>query len=75
MKPIKVINNYVYVVLQHHTAHTDAKLLGVYINREEAEGKAAKVTKANKKSEGYISVLKKSVEGRQRYGLKALVTK
>lgn len=34
MKPVKLINNYIYVVLEHNTNETDAKVHGVYINKE-----------------------------------------
>ena len=62
MKPVKIINSYVYIVLEHHTQKADAKIHGVYINKEEAEGKFVKLTKRN--MGGYLAVLKKPVLGK-----------
>ncbi len=52
----------VYVVVEHHTKKTDAVLHGVYINKEEALGKALKVQQG---THGYVAVLKKPVLGKQ----------
>lgn len=70
MKPFKIINSYVYIVLEHHTDENDAKVHGVYINKDEAEGKAHKLRLGRlgdePKNKGYISVLKKPVLGKER---------
>lgn len=60
MRPIKLIYSSVYIVLEHHIGSQEAIIHGVYINREEAEGKASKLAD----SVGYISILKKPVLGR-----------
>lgn len=57
MKPIKVINSYVYVVYEF----TAEKVHGVYINKAEAEGKRKKLNSTN-----YVAILKKPVLGKER---------
>jgi len=66
MKPTKIINNYVYVVLEHHTDTTDEKIHGIYINIEEARGKQEKLVLNSKIPLGYLSVLKKPVLGKEK---------
>ncbi len=64
MKPIKLVNSYVYVVLEHHSKGKDATVHGVYINREEALGKVESMTL--KGAKGYLAVLKKHLIGKER---------
>ncbi len=52
---------YVFVVLEHSFGTQDCKVHGVYTTKQSAEGKKAKL-KA-KGANGYLAVLKKSVEG------------
>lgn len=71
---MKFIKDYVYVVLEHDTMHAEYKndkikmkgssavLHGVYINKEEAQGKRNKLIE--KGSKGYVAVLKKPVLGK-----------
>lgn len=63
-KPYKVINNYVFVVLEHHTKTSDAKIHGIYSDFASAEGSKAKAEGV--KNHGYVSILKKPVRGRER---------
>lgn len=51
----------VYVVLEHSFGTIDAKVHGVYSTRESAEGKKKKLQE--KGANGYLSILKKPVEG------------
>ena len=66
IKPWKVTHKYVFVV--YECAHRDGEtetpgtVLGVYINLEEAMGKAEK--ERTKGTAGYICVLKKPLQGK-----------
>ncbi len=73
MKPIKVINNYVYIVLVYPAKTTQTHILGVYINKNEAEGCKAKAAKRYNNPETYIAILKKPVEGKQRWDLQVAI--
>lgn len=63
-----------YIVLEHSTENqgikmSDEKIHGVYINREEAEGKANKIRRIQMKNKlmtvQHVSILKKPVQGKQ----------
>lgn len=69
-KSTKVINNYVYIVLEHETEYTSAKVHGVYTTRDIAENKRESLMRYAYlngrmllKPLGYLSVLKKPVQG------------
>ena len=53
--------SYVYVVLEHHTNDSDSILQGVYTDLEMAQGKKYKILK--RKRHGYVSILKKPING------------
>lgn len=64
-KPTKVINNYVYIVLEHETETTSARVHGVYTTRDIAKRKLISlyVKESKHRKVGYLSVLKKPVQG------------
>lgn len=63
MKPLKLINNYVYVVLEHHKEGKDARIHGIYTTLQSAEGKYTKLHREPGNKLGYVSILKKPVLG------------
>jgi hypothetical protein len=81
MKPVKVINNYVYIVYECPTSFKLTKggegikykggtIHGVYVNHSEAMGKSLKLS-YNKEGTlntklGYMCILKKPVQGKDR---------
>lgn len=72
--PTKRVRNYVYVVLEHASQqrsvslYTDAVVHGVYINKEEADGKKTsliiKSIISGSPRSGYICILKKPLHGK-----------
>ncbi len=64
MKYTALDHPYVYVVLEHHIKKHDAKVHGVYTDQKTALGKVAKLI-AYDKADGYLCVLKKTVEGKK----------
>jgi hypothetical protein len=74
MKPVKLVNSYVYVVLEYHSETTDPRVHGVYINKEEADGKRDRLLFGKTKdlihtpatAKNYVAVLKKPLKGKER---------
>ena len=75
MKPIKLVNSYVYVVLEYHSENTDPRVHDVFINAQEAQGKKESLTLPTVKKNGelvppkttnYVAVLKKPLRGKER---------
>lgn len=65
MKPIKLVNSYVYVVLEYHSENTGPRVHDVFINEQEAQGKKESLTLPTKTT-NYVAVLKKPLRGKER---------
>lgn len=65
MKPFKIVNLYVYVVLEHIDGQ-DSILHGVYTEKGEAQGKYIRLLQKTRDKSRYICVLKKPLHGRCR---------
>lgn len=59
---------YVFIVLEHANAVSDAVVHGIYTDRKCAEGKRRKLvqTRGWNQQSGYFSILKKPIQGPQK---------